>query len=242
MKTLWTTVVLFLTLAMAACSSNSKFDEDSDGGEDGGADGGDGDTDSDADSDSDTDSDADGDADGGEDSDSETDTESDYETIVEGCDPSAVAWPLQWSIKETELLGYINAAREGGADCGPEEGVFGPTAPLVMNPYLQCAARVHSLDWGTQGYTSPNDPGNLLGGTPEDRVENAGYDGLFLGENYAAGGDGDPYNTIDIWLGMSSTHTCATLMDPEATEVGIGFASVDGSPYQFYGVADFGTP
>ena len=224
---------MLVVLMMAACSENG-FDSDYDGGEDGGTDGGDSDTDSDGD----TDTDSDSDSDSGTDSGADTDTDSDYyETIVEGCDPSAVAWPVQWSLKETNLLWYINEAREGGADCG-SFGAFEPAAPLVMNPYLQCAARTHSLDMGIRGYFTEDSPGGSLGDTAEERVINTGYEGLFLGETILCNGD-SPYSAFSVLITFEEF--CAKVMNPAATQVGIGFASVDDSPYQSYWTIDYGS-
>lgn len=170
--------------------------------------------------------------------DSDSDTDVDAGDPAEACDPSAENWSPEWADMEEQLLQIVNDTRADGADCG-DAGVFEPTEPLVMEPHLRCAARVHSLDMGTRNYFSHDSPDGPLGDTQWERVTNAGYGGFALGENIAAGQD-TAEETVEMWVG--SDEHCAKLMNPAASETGVGFASVDGSSWTYYWTQNFGTP
>jgi uncharacterized protein YkwD len=171
--------------------------------------------------------------------DTDTDTDADTDDPAEACHPSAVGWPEEWAAVEVQLMDLVNEARAAGADCG-DAGVFEAAGPLIMEPRLRCAARVHSLDMGTRGFFGHESPdGGPLGGDPWERVANAEYEGFLLGENIAAGFE-SAGGTFDGWIG-SSGH-CAKLMNPAASETGVGYASVDGSPWTSYWTQNYGTP
>ena len=96
----------------------------------------------------------------------------------EWCAPVS-RWPDAWQALEDETLRLVNAARATGGQCGAY-GDFPPSAPLVANPALRCAARLHSRDMATRDYfdhVSPDDVG------PAERTDSAGYDWSFVGEN-----------------------------------------------------------
>ena len=179
--------------------------------------------------------------DGGTGTDSDTDTDADTDSDsdpAEACHPSAVDWPAEWADLEDQMVDLVNGVRATGTECG-DAGVFEATGPLVMEPHLRCAARVHSLDMGERNYFSHDSPDGPLGENEYERVMNAGYGGFALGENIAAG-----YSTaegaFDRW--MSSSGHCVKLMNPAATETGVGFAAVDGSDWTNYWTENFGTP
>ena len=157
---------------------------------------------------------------------------------AEACHPSAADWPEEWAALEAQLVSLVNVVRVEGADCG-DAGVFDAAEPLVMEPHLRCAARVHSLDMGTNNYFSHDSPGGPLGDTQWERVASAGYEGISLGEVIAAGQE-DPASAVDMWAG--SGEQCVKLMNPDASETGVGFASVDGSAWTSYWTQNFGTP
>jgi uncharacterized protein YkwD len=169
--------------------------------------------------------------------DTDADTDVDAGDPAEACDPSAADWPTDWAAAEASLLEMVNGARAGGIDCG-DAGVFEAAPPLAMEPRLQCAARVHSLDMGTRNYFGHDSPGGPLGDNQWERVQNAGYEGILLDENIGAGQDAAA--TFEMWVG-SGEH-CAKLMDPDASETGIGYASVEGSAWTKYWTQLFGAP
>jgi uncharacterized protein YkwD len=143
----------------------------------------------------------------------------------------------EWADLEQQVLQATNERRAAGANCG-SEGNFGPAAPLAMQSQLRAAARRHSWHMGEEGYFAHESPGGPCGNTPWDRIETAGYTGwTALGENIAAGYPA-VQQVMDGWMG-SDGH-CANIMSPSFTEIGIGYASVPGSPYTVYWTQDFG--
>jgi uncharacterized protein YkwD len=173
----------------------------------------------------------------GTDTDSDTDSDSDVDAgdPAEACDPSAKDWPAEWADLEVQLMDLVNDVRAEGADCG-DAGVFEATAPLTMEPHLRCAARVHSLDMGMRNYFGHDSPDGPLGDDLFARISNSGYEGFALGENIAAGQDAA--DTVGMWAG--SGEQCAKLMNPDATETGVGYASVEGSSWTKYWTQDMG--
>jgi uncharacterized protein YkwD len=130
---------------------------------------------------------------------------------TEDWDPMAVAF-------EDEVVELTNQARRAGQDCGPE-GLFTPTGDVVMEPRLRCAARIHARYMAM----AENDFGHEsdVGSTPSSRVKGAGYDYGMLGENLGVGPD-TPEQIVAAWI--ASPGHCKVLMQPDFTEVGIGYA------------------
>jgi uncharacterized protein YkwD len=102
-----------------------------------------------------------------------------------------------------------------GANCGGEN--FGPAEPLVMEPSLQCAARMHSLDMDERNFFAHDNPS---GEGPSQRMDDAGYDGRTWGENIA-GGSSDAEGTMDQW--MDSPGHCSNIMNPSFSQIGVGY-------------------
>ena len=107
-----------------------------------------------------------------------------------------------------------------------------------MEPYLRCAARVHSLDMGTTDYFSHYSPGGPIGDDPWERGANAGYTGTMVGENIYCGYSTTPSSVVAGW--MASDGHCANIMNGTATEMGIGYAYVAGSTWGRYWTQNFG--
>jgi len=176
---------------------------------------------------------------GGTDSDSDTDSDTDADAgdPAEDCDPSAAGWSEEWAELEAQIVEIVNDVRTDGADCG-DAGVFDAAEPLVMEPHLQCAARVHSLWMGDNNQFSHDSPGGPLGDNEYERVQNAGYEGIALGENIAAIAS-EPEEVVDMWVGAGTQ--CAKLMNPAATETGVGYALVSSSTNDHFWTQEFGT-
>lgn len=90
--------------------------------------------------------------------------------------------------------------------------------PLTENPQLSAAALVHASDMACNSFLKES---GSDGSTAEERVAAQGYDAsLVLQEIHAQppeyGGDGQA--AFDAWMGGN------TLLNPNATEVGIGYA------------------
>jgi uncharacterized protein YkwD len=144
----------------------------------------------------------------------------------------------EWAELEQQVLQATNERRAAGANCG-DEGYFGPASPLTMQDQLRAAARRHSWHMGQEGYFEHESPGGPCGTTPWDRIETAGYTSwTALGENIAAGYP-DIQALMNGWMG-SDGH-CANIMSPSFEEIGVGYASVPGSPYTVYWTQDFGS-
>ncbi|MDJ0761575.1 MAG: CAP domain-containing protein [Myxococcota bacterium] len=156
------------------------------------------------------------------------------------CDAgSGEDWPSDLAAAECRVFELVNEYRAQGADCGGA-GVFGPADPLALQADLIDAARWHSEDMGERNYFSHDSPGGPNGDTMQDRIESAGYvNWLTIGENIAAGNASADGTMID-W--MASPGHCANIMNPDFTQIGIGYARVSGSTYTHYWTQDFGTP
>lgn len=131
------------------------------------------------------------------------------------CLPAA-EWSGAWEQFELEVLRLTNEARSKGADCGTE-GKFGATTALAMSPILRCSARLHSADMGEKNYF---DHTNKEGLNPFQRMMMAGYSGQAMGENIAKGQQ-TPASVVAGWL--DSDGHCRNIMDPDYTEIGVGY-------------------
>jgi len=142
-------------------------------------------------------------------------------------------WNAGWAAYELEVIDRVNVARSQGGNCGTQ-GSFGPSGPLTWEATLTCAARVHSLDMGTNNYFSHT---NLQGHGPGWRLAQAGYNGSGWGENIAAG-YGTPQQAVQGWL--DSDGHCANMLNASFSRIGVGYASVNGSSYTNYWTQKFG--
>ena len=125
---------------------------------------------------------------------------------------------------ESEMLDLINAHRA-------ENGL----PKLKLNDQLSAAARQHSADMACNGYTGHV---GLDGSNWNDRVSAQGYDYTYVVENiYYGGGAGD---AVRWWI-SDKPHE-ENLLDPGATEIGIGHAYLRGSQYGDYFTVDIAKP
>ncbi len=142
-----------------------------------------------------------------------------------------------WAANECAVFDLVNQRRAEGADCG-SEGTFGSAPPLKLHTALREAAGLHSRDMGERDYFSHDSPGGPNGADMVERVENAGYVNWFaIGENISAGRS-SPEETMAGW--MASPGHCANIMNPNFTEIGVGYAEVAGSENVSYWTQDFG--
>ena len=130
---------------------------------------------------------------------------------------------------EAKVLQLMNAARvENGLD------------PLALQDSLTAAAREHSLDMACQNFT---DHTGSDGSRPKDRVARQGYSYSRVLENIYYGflsyqGDADG---AFAWWKDSATHW-NNILDPDVTEVGIGYAYTTHSTYDSYYTVNFAAP
>jgi uncharacterized protein YkwD len=91
---------------------------------------------------------------------------------------------------------------------------------LKMNPTLTEVARAHSKNMAKQGKMDHE----LDGKKPSDRVNAAGYNWRWVGENIASG-EGSP-SADEIFKGwMNSPHHKENILRKEYKEIGIGIAT-----------------
>jgi hypothetical protein len=108
--------------------------------------------------------------------------------------------------------------------------------PLSYNQELTVAARRHSQDMGDRNYFNHTTP-------PPDEIEfyeritDAGYDYRNCGENIAAG-LATPEAVVDGW--MNSDGHRANILDPDYCDIGVGYATANGSDFYHYWTQDFG--
>jgi uncharacterized protein YkwD len=124
---------------------------------------------------------------------------------------------------EAEVLRLVNVER-ASAGC----------SPLRSKSLLVGVARAHSLDMGEHGYFAHD---SQEGRSPFDRMRAAGYSGGLMGENIAAG-QRTPATVMDAW--MHSEGHRANILNCGFHLIGIGVATVAGSPYGIYWTQDFG--
>ncbi|MCP4600648.1 MAG: CAP domain-containing protein [Proteobacteria bacterium] len=161
----------------------------------------------------------------------------DNDVDVDGGNDSADGWDAEWAGRECQVLKLVNQRRSQGADCG-NYGHFESTGALALQSNLREAARLHSRDMGERNYFSHESPGGPNGIDMLERVENAGYTGwAAIGENIAAG-RGAAEETMIGW--MESPGHCANIMNPEFSQIGVGYAQVSGSEFIHYWTQDFG--
>jgi RHS repeat-associated protein len=147
------------------------------------------------------------------------------------CDPVA-SWSPAWSQIELEAVAIVNQVRSEGADCG-SRGYFEPAAPLVLEPTLRCAARVHAEDMFVRDFFDHTNPD---GQGPGARAALAGYPSP-VAENLSMG---SPSASEIIDGLLASDGHCANLMDPSSEAIGIGYHPGGGEQVDLH-VQVFGT-
>jgi len=133
-----------------------------------------------------------------------------------------------------KLLTEVNAARTRPRQCGPQS--FAAAPPLTWNPTLASAAEEHSRSMANNNYFDHKDRD---GRTPGDRAELAGYGGVQVGENIAAGQD-TASRVVAGWV--ASPGHCANLMNPQFQELGAAYAVDPKSDSGIYWTTMFGAP
>jgi len=126
---------------------------------------------------------------------------------------------------EDQVLTLINAERAA-------KGLN----PLARDSRLDTAARLHSADMACSNYFSHD---SLDGSSPWDRIHRQGYEYWFAAENIAAG-YGTPAAVVDGW--MNSSGHRANILNPDLTQIGIGYAYKGTSDYDSYWTTDFASP
>lgn len=128
---------------------------------------------------------------------------------------------------QIELLNAINALRVTGCQCGND--TMPPVEPVTWNDTLEHTAQEHAVDMYTYNYLSHL---SRDGTPPIIRTQQAGYSGIYVGENIARG----YFNVTDVMKGWEESEShCKNMMDTIYTEIGA-------SKVADYWVLDLGRP
>jgi len=124
-----------------------------------------------------------------------------------------------------EMLTAVNNLRTTGCTCGT---TYMPPVPIAKwNDKLEVAAAEHAKDMSVNKYFDHIAPN---GSSPIQRAQEAGYTGMYIGENIGSG-----YNTVqqvmDAW--KKSEDHCKAMMDSLYTELGA-------ARYNTFWVQEFG--
>jgi len=122
------------------------------------------------------------------------------------------------------LLWYINEARR-----------LHDLPPLTYSYELTVAAQRHSDDMGLYGYTGHTGSDDSR---PENRQVQAGYTGFYAGEATFWGYD-QVTAVVEFWVNSPPHRTM--ILNPQATDVGVGYTYNPNSPSVWYWVAEFGS-
>lgn len=122
------------------------------------------------------------------------------------------------------LLWYINEARR-----------LHNLPPLTYSYELTVAAQRHSDDMGLYGYTGHTGSDDSR---PENRQVQAGYTGFYAGEATFWGYD-QVTAVVEFWVNSPPHRTM--ILNPQATDVGVGYTYNPNSPSVWYWVAEFGS-
>lgn len=120
------------------------------------------------------------------------------------------------NVNQDTLLFLVNEVRAKGCNCGGT--AMPPVQPLRWNVLLELAAAKHSKDMLENKYFSHTSPN---GTTPKMRIQAAGYNYAWMGENIASG----PAKELDVikgWLG--SPDHCKNMMSAQFKEMGVARA------------------
>src|SRR5215211_1459410 len=125
---------------------------------------------------------------------------------------------------QTQLANLINSAR---AEAGLPQ--------LAVNAALTAAAQGHSIDMACHGLISHS---GSDGSSPSQRIAAAGYAASRASEIIY--GSGYPQTAFDWW--MSDQIHRNEILSPYVTEIGVGYAYVQGTSSGGYYTVDFASP
>jgi uncharacterized protein YkwD len=113
---------------------------------------------------------------------------------------------------QQEMLAAVNTLRTAGCTCGTT--YMAPVPVVKWNDKLEAAAVAHAKDMAINHYFDHIAPN---GSSPIQRAQEAGYTGMYVGENIGSG-----YNNVqevmDAW--KKSENHCKAMMDSLYTELG----------------------
>lgn len=151
----------------------------------------------------------------------------------------------------TDLKGAANAGEPTPISCGEttDEALIAQVIvlvnaerakvgapPLTENPKLKAAATVHNNNMACLNFF---DHTGQDGSQPDERVTAQNYAWANTGENIAAG-QATAEDVMNSW--MNSEGHKANILNPDFTEIGVAYASKDGSEWGKYWTQVFGRP
>jgi uncharacterized protein YkwD len=147
---------------------------------------------------------------------------------------------LKPTAEEQLILNEVNVARSQARDCDSTHH-YQATAPLAWNSQLAAAALAHSRDMADHGWLGTQQHPELAhngsdGSTMVTRIQKAGYNYAYIGENVAAGQL--PSEVVAAWL--ASPGHCENIMDPEFKETGISYVYNEAAAFQHSYTQNFG--
>lgn len=131
-------------------------------------------------------------------------------------DPGTVV-VIENNIDKNLLLQLVNDVRSKGCKCG--NTTMPPVASVSWNILLELAAAKHSKDMLDRKYFSHNSPNGV---NPQQRIQSAGYNYSWSGENIASGFTKEA-EVVNGWL-KSEGH-CKNIMNANFKEMGMGRAN-----------------
>ncbi len=148
---------------------------------------------------------------------------------IEAC-RSVSDWDAGWSAWEDALRRAVRDARAERTPC-PGQAPLPADLALVRDGHLRCAARLHAQDMAVRDYFDHFDPDTVEG--PGDRVRATGAEYPHVIELIAADLS-SAAQAIELW--RQREKTCADLMDPGVTDVGVGYYGGPEGTYEGYAV------
>jgi uncharacterized protein YkwD len=112
--------------------------------------------------------------------------------------------------------------------------------PLSLNSSLSAAAFAHSQDMACQNFVSHT---GSDGSNWRDRIAAQGYEAATSSENIYAGSPefgGTPQGAFTWWMNSQIHHD--NILDPDRTEIGVGYAFLASSEYGGYYTLVFARP
>ena len=135
---------------------------------------------------------------------------------------------------QQQLLDAHNTARAEARYCG--SSYYPAVTALSWNCQLSAAAAAHNQDMVDNNFFSHTGSDGLQ---PSDRVQAAGYEYSYMGENIAAGYS-SVTSVMNGWL--DSPGHCSNIMNANYTEMGADRLTSSTADYSTYWTADFGRP
>jgi len=138
------------------------------------------------------------------------------------------------AVVNERVLDLTNRARARKQKCGYR--TFAPAGPLTASAKLDAAALGHAQDMAARNELTHT---GHDGSSVRERVTRAGYAWQGVAENIAEG-QPDAFVVVRDWL--ESPHHCENLMNPDYTQMGIGYAIGNQQTGQSYWVQVFARP